>query len=387
MDLPLTPGRLSDLIGAIYDCAVEPDRWPDVMARICSDLDCMMSAIILVDLVNSQHRFLKQWNIGPFWSVRHAQYNEDMTLLYKSSNNAVSGSVDEPLVLSRDIPEKLLANIRYYREWAQPQGICDSVQAIVLRSVDRIGVFAANRHESVGFATDREIAILRLLAPHIRRAVTISDLMDLKTLETRALAAALDRLALGVVIVAEDSRILHANEGARRMLAAGAPVRALGGRLSVRGAAGAELARALALARSDEAAIGAAGIGVALPGRDGAPALAHVLPLAHGDVRTRLMPQATAAVFITQAAGRPALEVSAIAATFGLTPRESGLLARLAAGASLAEAAAMLGIAETTAKTHLGNIFAKTGVARQADLIALVHRLTPPVGAPDQDRA
>jgi DNA-binding CsgD family transcriptional regulator len=46
---------------------------------------------------------------------------------------------------------------------------------------------------------------------------------------------------------------------------------------------------------------------------------------------------------------------------------------------ALVEAAAALGIAETTAKTHLSRIFAKTGVSRQAELVALVHRLTPPL--------
>jgi PAS domain-containing protein len=82
----------------------------------------------------------------------------------------------------------------------------------------------ALRHESTGIATDREIALLRQLAPHIRRAVTISDLIDLKALEAQALAAALDNFAVGVIVVAEDDRILHANDAARRMFAAGSPV-------------------------------------------------------------------------------------------------------------------------------------------------------------------
>jgi DNA-binding CsgD family transcriptional regulator len=54
----------------------------------------------------------------------------------------------------------------------------------------------------------------------------------------------------------------------------------------------------------------------------------------------------------------------------------------LAEGAKLAEAAVALGIADTTAKTHLTHIFSKTGVSRQVDLIALIHRLVPPVQKP-----
>ena len=36
------------------------------------------------------------------------------------------------------------------------------------------------------------------------------------------------------------------------------------------------------------------------------------------------------------------------------------------------EVAAVLGISETTVKTHLQRIFAKTGTKRQADLVKLV---------------
>jgi DNA-binding CsgD family transcriptional regulator len=42
------------------------------------------------------------------------------------------------------------------------------------------------------------------------------------------------------------------------------------------------------------------------------------------------------------------------------------------------EAADLLGIHETTAKTHLQRIFGKTGTSRQAKLIQLLMAATPP---------
>jgi DNA-binding CsgD family transcriptional regulator len=64
---------------------------------------------------------------------------------------------------------------------------------------------------------------------------------------------------------------------------------------------------------------------------------------------------------------------------FKLTPAEARLLAQLVSGASLAEAALNLGIAEATARTHRNHVFTKTGVSRRADLIVLVGRLLPPI--------
>jgi len=55
----------------------------------------------------------------------------------------------------------------------------------------------------------------------------------------------------------------------------------------------------------------------------------------------------------------------------------------LAGGATFADTADSLQISANTAKTHLARIFSKTGVSRQADLIALVNRLVPPVQRPE----
>jgi DNA-binding CsgD family transcriptional regulator len=198
-----------------------------------------------------------------------------------------------------------------------------------------------------------------------------------------ALAATLDNLAVCVIIVADENRILYTNQAGVQMFANGGPVRAVNGCLSSRDAAtNNQLARAIALARKSESEIGATGIGVALRSPSGAPAIAHVLPLAHGDLRTRLMAQATAAVFIVPVVGRPIVDLAAVADVLGLTPSEARLVEKLAAGATLAEAAVALGIADTTAKTHLTHVFSKTGVSRQVELIALIHRLVPPVQKP-----
>jgi DNA-binding CsgD family transcriptional regulator len=67
-----------------------------------------------------------------------------------------------------------------------------------------------------------------------------------------------------------------------------------------------------------------------------------------------------------------------MARTYGLTPAEARVVERLMAGASsLAEVATSLDVSLATVKTHLSQVFAKTGVSRQSELIALMHRMTP----------
>ncbi|WP_270938594.1 LuxR C-terminal-related transcriptional regulator, partial [Falsiroseomonas oryzae] len=95
--------------------------------------------------------------------------------------------------------------------------------------------------------------------------------------------------------------------------------------------------------------------------------------------RPGLLPRAAAAVFVTPPHTPAGLET--VARALALTPSEARLLERLMAGDTLAEAAAALGIAATTAKTHLQHVFAKAGVSRQSELLALAARLAPPTPA------
>lgn len=84
------------------------------------------------------------------------------------------------------------------------------------------------------------------------------------------------------------------------------------------------------------------------------------------------------ALFIAPASKSSDLSPGPLEAMFGFTPTESLIAVELARGSKPAEIAVSLGIAQTTVAFHMRNIFQKTGVSRQASLVALL--LTSPVG-------
>ena len=199
-----------------------------------------------------------------------------------------------------------------------------------------------------------------------------------------ALGSTLDSIVMGVIIVADQGRILHTNQAAQRMLDARSPIVSLGGCLgALQAELTKELRRAIAAAQADASLIGVAGIGVPLVDKNMTAATAHVLPLARGDRPARRSNAETAAaVFVTPASTASPADVGTVARIFSLTPAEVRLLQLLVSGASLMEAASALGITEATARTHRNHIFTKTGVSRRTDLLALVGRLVPPIRRP-----
>jgi DNA-binding CsgD family transcriptional regulator/PAS domain-containing protein len=375
MSEPLSHQALSELIGSIYDCALDPDRWDRTLAEIGDAFGSRAAMLVLADLRDG--RLLINRTVGLSLhtiAVMGGHIPEINAVM--ADYAALHPSLDEPWVMRRDMA---LDASPYFIEGLKPQGYVDVLSYFLMRTPTHNSTFTVANDEQAGVITPREIELGGLLLPHLRRAVMISSLLDVRTIERARMAEALDALRCGVVLTNDRAAILHANRAAVAMLREG-PLCAAGGVLRAEGAAGRELRKAIGLAARDEAGIGRQGLAIRLSAPEAAPVFAHVLPLTGSDFRTRLRPDAAAAVFIadTPDAGDWARTV---AGAFGLTPAETRLLAALLAGQRLAEAATELGIATTTARTHLDSIFAKTGAARQAELMRVAMQVVPPAGA------
>ena len=382
-------GEKSALIGSIYDCALEPDLWPATLQRMCEAFGGHSAGIVLLDFVGAGDRLVRDWGPTTTWAERMGGVLNSVKRIHRQFLGMRGARLDEPIILPRDLaPQVNVFSTPFYQEWAQPQRIHQVMEAVALSETTRLGLFCITRQDHMGVFSDDLISLMRDLAPHIRRAITISDLLDLRTVERQAFSAVIDSITTGICIVGAGGEILHANTAAKAMFENKLPIRSDNGRLRVPDkTATAELLRAIAAAQEEEAHIGSNGIGVALGGTDGRHSVAHVLPLARGDVRTRLVPQALAAVFVNEDGPASFVNLEAIARSFEFTASETRLTHELVMGRTLAEAAAALGVVESTVKTHLQNVFFKTGTSRQVDLITLLHRLLPVARAPGEQIA
>ena len=303
----------------------------------------------------------------PEW-LEQQQTHHAVEINAKLSDYFGRTSLDEPHVLSRHFG-RLDWETSAYLQVCQKAGVTDMMSYALVWEPAHFSVFGVAKTTQQGIITDRDITLGGLLLPHLRRAVTISKVLDAHAIEQSRIAEALDVLKCGVVLTDGGGAILRANRAAERMFRHGWSVQSSRGMLAAKlPSAAKELRNAIKLAARDESTLGRTGLAIRLSEPDEPAIFAHVLPLTGGDLRSGLEPAAAAAVFI--GAGQDEEEAAqAMAAAFGLTPAETRLLESLLAGHTLAEAALARGIAITTAKTHLDSIFQKTGVNRQAELI------------------
>ena len=202
-----------------------------------------------------------------------------------------------------------------------------------------------------------------------------------RTVTSHMLEATLDALATGVYLVGSEGRVVYMNRTAEQQVRTGNALRVVNNRLlpashDVRALMSAAIGEAI----TDEAATPTGGISLALPDRGKGGLVATILPLNRGPRRTISGPfAAVAAVFVQDTMVAPLYPAEAFANLYGLTGAELRVLLAMAPGLAVKEAAAMLGIGEVTARTHLQHIFAKTGTSKQTELLHLLRNSTPPV--------
>ena len=272
---------------------------------------------------------------------------------------------------------------RFYQEWVKPQCLDDFIGFKILRTDQRIGWLAANRHESLPRYRDADVRLLSLLAPHVCRAITISDALNLQTIRSEALEATLNALASGVYLTDRLGRVIYMNRAAEQQARASNALRIENDRLApVDRAARLAMSKAIADAMADEAAMANGGVTLPLPAREHNGLIATILPLSRGERRNVCGAfAATAAIFVQDPIVAPPFPGEAFAKLYGLTGSELRVLLAMAPGLGVKEAAEVLGIGETTTKTHLQHIYAKTGTSKQTELVHLFLSSAPPVRA------
>lgn len=186
-------------------------------------------------------------------------------------------------------------------------------------------------------------------------------------------ADALDCLDAGLFLIDRSGCIVHANASARAMLDRRSVLRVTDGKLVACETSTAQALQAI-LAGSR---LHSGWIALPLPAPDGEHCVAHVLPPACAS-RGHAGKRAIAALLVHKVAIELPSLPEAIAALYGLTPREVRVLLAIVEVGGVPETAEALGIGEATVKTHLHRLFGKTGATRQADLVKLVAGFASP---------
>jgi DNA-binding CsgD family transcriptional regulator len=387
--VPLAPHRISAhgddvaafsaLIGDIYDASVDPTRWSAVLLKLRDFVGGSCASIFSKDATTKSLNV--HYDCGGLDPHYKQLYFEKYHAVDPSTTAHVLAGIEQPISTIDIMPHEDFSDTRFYREWGAPQGLVDFVAAVLDKTATGAALFGVFRSKEHGVVDDETRWRMRQVVPHIRRAVTIGRVIELKTAEAATFTDTLDGLRAGMFLVDGEGRIVHVNASGYAMLAEGTVLRAAGNKLiAVEPNAALALNEVFAVAGAGDAAVGIKGIAVPLTCVAGECYTAHVLPLSAGARKSAgARYAAVAAVFVRKAeVAAPSLP-EVIAKHYGLTPTELRVLLAIVQVGGVPETAEALGIGEATVKTHLHRVFSKTVTSRQADLVKLVAGFANPL--------
>jgi DNA-binding CsgD family transcriptional regulator len=362
--------KLSDLIEQIYDAALEPALWNDVVVSINDFVGGHACGIFSKD--SSSQSGLTHYYCGAdphyiqLYSQTYARFDPLTTL--------------PPLGQVVSIPD--LVNYdeyrggRFYQEWLRPQGCVDAANVVLEQSSSNCAVLLTVLSGARMIDDDRRRRIAQIV-PHAHRALLVNKTIGLKQSEAATFADTLDGLSAAIFLVDAACRIVHANMAGHDMLRADDFLRSINGQLIARDVRSNRTLREVFAENAN--APGVKGLALPLTAHDGERYVVHLLPLtAAARTATGKAYNATAALFVRKVAlDSPSGEL--VARIFELTPAELRVLLAIVEVGGVPETAAALGVAETTVKTHLHRVFSKTGTSRQADLVKLAAGFSSPL--------
>jgi DNA-binding CsgD family transcriptional regulator/PAS domain-containing protein len=370
---------LSDIIGSVYGCVLDPQNWSRTLPLISAFGESAASSIVVQDRKSASG--ISIYEDGADQSFLRLYFEKLAGARISEPRRITFDHVGDFATMTMLAGEREPLNSDFYLKWVKPLGFRDVIGVLVLKSGKRIAWFSVVRSDIQSRFDESDLHQMELLSPHICRALLISDALELQTISAARLAHTVDRLSTGIFLTEDRGRISYMNSTAESLLKRGEVLQSREGRLiAARSKARDAFSYAIEQSVAGRAPASTGQYAVALPDEEGAGLIANVLPLEWRESHNPLgsLP-GLAAVIIQDPSIGASPPMDAFAELYGLTAAERKVLELVAEGHAPQETADRLALSLATVKSHLQRVFAKTNTGRQADLVRLVAQATAPL--------
>jgi hypothetical protein len=163
---------LSDLIGTLYDTALERALWPDVLEKLAEFVGGSAASIYCKN--SSTGAVYHQFGVEPHYQQLY--FSKYVRLDPTTAAHCLTGIGQ--LVSTVDfIPYCEFVETPFYREWGRPQGLADFLTTPLDKSADSVALFGVFRNEQHGLVDEAMRRRAALVVPHIRRAAVIGNVL------------------------------------------------------------------------------------------------------------------------------------------------------------------------------------------------------------------
>lgn len=354
-------------IAALYTAAVDPEQWDVALKALMALADARAANCFVHDARTGTFLEYRFAGYGSGWADAYASHYHDLDLARGVLMREPAGRM---YPMHRFLPDRVIARSEYYQDFYIREGLRYSCGGMRLDGNRRL-ILAVHRpvdHRPYDTHTTRE---LQRVLDHLPNVFRIRQAAAPASSRAPLMAAALDALPRAVIVVDDTLHLRYLNAAAIALLESSTELRAQADRLVPWAPqVAAQLAQRVRDACSPQPSVDPLPL-YALD-REQRPTLElHVVPL---------KPQLTApldrdtrplAMLLLRRPFQRLARPDADRRPFSLTRAEMAVATGIAGGLTPAEYAACNRVQISTVRSQIKAVFAKTGVRRIADLVAL----------------
>ncbi len=219
--VPSDESRLNNLIGLIYESAIEDVQWHSFLTSLRGTYPGIACAIAGFSFDTAVPIFTQ---VG-FDAIFIEEYAANANLI----NDTVQYMIDKPVgeVFGYTIvPPEEYWNLNLVKNWLMPQGFGPSSMSVLVSSGERF--LAVNIAYPLGSDDTLRFAVedtLRVLVPHIIRAMEIARKAAQNKIVSYSLKGLCDAISLPMLVTDQTGRLVFSNGTGKRFLAMSEDVR------------------------------------------------------------------------------------------------------------------------------------------------------------------
>lgn len=360
-------GSTQELVGRIYDAAVEPALWCEAIEAIAGAAGCRSGIFYEHDTGTRRSRPLGFHRLDPDFMREYERHYSALDPWNRRVAGWPAGLAAPTYALIRD---EEFRRTEFYQDHLRHTGMFYGLGGMVVRSHGRFAVFGVQCAYRDGRFAPRTIRRVEGLMAHLARAYRMQAVLGRARRERETLKDVLHLVGQPVLIVEADGRLVFANRAAEDLLDRSDALMLDGGRLQ---SAHREDRRRLERALRFDPGGGAPPATVALR-RRGAPRATPLVLRAVPLQREAGIPGPGRIALLIESAA-PGGAADRLAEAFQLSPAEARLWTELSEGRTLAQVAEVHAVSVNTLRVQLASLFRKVGVHRQAELVRVALQL------------
>lgn len=373
------------LLGDIYESAWSTTHWSTVLNRLAQMTNCTIAHLYISD--HRTRKVIESYCGGDEGRISsaHQAYIDHYGAIDPRGAKSASLLPGNWILCQEHFDERYVSRSEFYQDYLIPNGFRYGTGTSLLAS-SNVDISFGLLDEAQAFSREKHLPLLNRITPHLQRSLQLGQRLQQLSSQVELGSNFIDTLPQPVIVCSSSGTVIYANRGANALLAVEHCIRIENQHLVctnpnhqqklsalIRGASSVNFSTARQCSRASKAE---PGIMTTRSLRNGRNLHLSVIPVpqSHGVQADFAIDQGVLVLFDSHQGDFSNTEYW-LTSLYRCSPAEVRIAKLLLEGQSPEEIGLSLGLKLPTVRTHLRNLFEKTGTSRQTSLVRLMASL------------